>query len=35
MKNKDKEKLSVAFRIAAAFVALLMIVGFVLQAFTI
>ncbi len=31
MKNKDKEKLSVVFRIAAAFIAFIMIIGFVMQ----
>ncbi len=33
MKNKDREKLSAAFRIIAFCVAVIMIIGIILQAF--
>lgn len=33
MKNKDREKLSGAFRIGALIIAIIMIVGFVFEAF--
>ncbi len=33
MKNKDREKLSAAFRIIALVVAIVMVIGIILQAF--
>lgn len=33
MKNKDREKLSVTFRIIALIIAIIMIIGIILQAF--
>lgn len=33
MKNKDREKLSVTFRIIALIIAIIMVIGIILQAF--